>query len=676
MSLPLPEIPIESYQTKIVQYQLQQLVHSPNLRVIENYDATSVSKAEEFNAFCKKLEQKNIVHVFIPLPELLQPLSDICKRGVRVNPRKGLKLHIDHVHVNPELPVLEFAHCLVALGKTQNHQMLKSDPDTETYESSNPLPEQLLDGFNSFRINDNPEFWVFNPAQVRTLQIIRTTSGDTLTAHPQFEALCDLCKKEKATIWCVNCAACLCEDCNRESHSGNSVLESHARIPFDKAGCYMETCPFHPGNKVEHYCPTCHLPVCYECKLTGNHSQGVYVHHHLIPLSDAYVEAIKKSNVENRNYGRRRRLIAAKIRDADERLKNIALNQRTVEDRIMEEAKKAIESLREQAGYRSLCVRSARQELIRKQKELEDWTDFLETTRELSGPVGFIQAVSIHNDLASSDLKQDYDIPPDLYVQGDLCLTGGLHVKPRQLAEIPEDVKKRDIDFEEENVRITDYPTTVDTIPPSTVESRSYTYTTNGGWVNKGESKYPKTKQIKLSQLSERKEQKVLQSGKKLHFKPFDGSQIVTDDAKRHMLYFCFPFKGLPEPQLLYSTERDGKSMRIMHKLVDNIGITAVLVKRGNLAFGGFAAVKWRADGEPFGEGSSTFLFQINKDAFIPYRPNTEDACTLIADRDYISFGRYDLRLENDFNNCSSHLENSYTYGLGPGSVEADTFLA
>ena len=76
------------------------------------------------------------------------------------------------------------------------------------------------------------------------------------------------------------------------------------------------------------------------------------------------------------------------------------------------------------------------------------------------------------------------------------------------------------------------------------------------------------------------------------------------------MLYLTFPFKSTPIPQLLYSTERDGRSIRVMHKLIDNVGITAVIVRRGNLTFGGFAAAKWTNEGVAFGDGTSTFLFR------------------------------------------------------------------
>lgn len=677
MSLPLPPLDIESYSVKTVQYMLQQNLDAPRLKILEIFDATQISKAQEFNSFCQEIEQKNIIHAFIPLTTLLQPISDIVERGVRVNPRKGLKVTIGHANVDASQKVLEFAHCLVALGVVQNHQVVKSDPNTEKFETSVPTPDVLLEGYNSIKLNEDGDFMIFNQKQIRTLQIIRTTSGESLERKLQFDLTCHLCKQAKADHWCVNCNAALCDACNEKSHSSNAVLNTHTRIPMSRAGCFMETCPFHPQNKVEHWCPQCHLPVCFECKLTGNHSVGACSKHQLMPLTEAYLDAVKRTGKESKYFSHRRRVIAEKLRDADVRLKDIATNQRNLEDRIMEEAKKAIESLREQAGARALKVRSTRDELLRKQMEIERANQFLNTVQELSGPVLFIQAADSYADICQSDFKHDDDIPLDLYVEGDLALGGGLSVKPRQLLELPEGVKKRDFDVEELNVRNTDYFTRTETISVSEAPTeRSYTYTTNGGWIQRGESKHQKTRQLTLTQMATRKEQKLAHRGISLDFSPFEGSLVVTNDIKRRQLYMTFPFKGVPQTQLLFSSERDGRSIPLMHQRIDNVGITCVLVKRGSLAFGGFAAAKWNHDGKPFGENSSSFLFHVTKDAFIPYKPHVEDACALIADYETISFGRYDLVMTNQFNNCSSKLERSYSYGLDMKTNDPETFLA
>jgi hypothetical protein len=113
-----------------------------------------------------------------------------------------------------------------------------------------------------------------------------------------------------------------------------------------------------------------------------------------------------------------------------------------------------------------------------------------------------------------------------------------------------------------------------------------------------------------------------------------------------------------------------------MHEMIDGIGITTLLVRTGNFIFGGFAAAKWISNGRPFGERSSSFLFSVSRDAFVPYQPRVADACHLLATPDTITFGKYDLRLAGNFDDCSSVIENSYGIGFEQGSEEAKTFLA
>ena len=179
-----------------------------------------------------------------------------------------------------------------------------------------------------------------------------------------------------------------------------------------------------------------------------------------------------------------------------------------------------------------------------------------------------------------------------------------------------------------------------------------------------------------LIALAQRREQKNKARGLELTFQPFSGTQIINSTALCTALYLCFPFKAQPQTHLLFSTERDGRSIKKMHEMIDGIGITAVLVKKGEFVFGGFAAAKWRNDGEPFGEGSSSFLFSLSQDAFIPFKPRINDSCHLFATEDSLTFGKYDLILEDNFDRCSAIIENSYGIGFRQGSTEAQTFLA
>jgi hypothetical protein len=61
---------------------------------------------------------------------------------------------------------------------------------------------------------------------------------------------------------------------------------------------------------------------------------------------------------------------------------------------------------------------------------------------------------------------------------------------------------------------------------------------------------------------------------------------------------------------------------------------------------------------------------------FVLYQPRVADACYLYATPDTLTFGKYDLRLAGDFDECSAVIENSYGIGFEQGSPDAKTFMA
>ncbi|EAY08428.1 B-box zinc finger family protein [Trichomonas vaginalis G3] len=665
----LPPLDIYSQDFQYVKYLIQKQLDAPRLKIIECLDAASVSAANSFAEFCESLEDKNIVHVFMPLDSLMQPLSDIVTRGVRVNPRKGFKLNVDRILL-PDRAAEEITliHCLVALGMPQNWQHVAAELQDYSFDTSIPTGDAILDGFQSICTNPKQhEYYIFNPNQIRTLHVIKITGGKDLEKVAETSSLCDLCHKREADVYCANCKVKLCNQCDEDAHGHNPVLQSHERIPYSDAITSMECCPFHPKNRVEHICLECGLPVCFQCKLAGNHSQGAAAKHELVPIKDAYHQALLYSNENDRDYNRRRRLIKRKLADADQRLKDVAENTKNLEQTIMKLAREAIENLKQKAGEKALRIRSNQVELQRKLDELEENAAFIETHRDLSNPATFIQALQQHQTITRTELKNDDDLPSDLWVQGDLAVVGSLDIKPRQLTELPEGIKKRDLDFEEKNVR-----QTVNSTTETYTETQSATETAPS-YTETVPSSARHAHRARLSTMAARRAKKV---GWELPFKPFNSSSILTNDEEARNLYLCLPFKTTPEPHILFSTERDGKSISRMHQRIDNIGVTIVLIKNGAHVFGGFAASKWNKEGKPFGDGTSTFVFSLTHDAFLPFRARSEDACYLKADYDYISFGGKDIFLSNDFVTCSSEIENSYTAGFPEGSKEAKTYLA
>jgi hypothetical protein len=181
---------------------------------------------------------------------------------------------------------------------------------------------------------------------------------------------------------------------------------------------------------------------------------------------------------------------------------------------------------------------------------------------------------------------------------------------------------------------------------------------------------------ISLAALAQRKEQRYRGRGLEINPAPFAGSAILADPRQALVLYLCFPFRCQPQTHLLFSSERDGRSIVRCHGIVDNIGITAVVVKAGAVVCGGFAAAKWRSDGQPFGNGRNSFLFNLTRDALVPFHPRADDACHLFATPDCFAFGRRDLVLAGDFDACESTLENAYSVGFEPGGEDAKTFVA
>lgn len=653
----------EAYIT--MEYQLQQQLNAPRLKIIEAFDINNINQAADFGQFCESLQPLNVVHVFIPTANLQQPVSDIAKRGVRVNPKEGLVVQPDKIRLERQKEQHEVVHVLVALGNVLNYQhKVVDDLEFSDYLTDKPTVVNLPDDYDSLRLNVDGDFLIFKQEQLRTLHIIRFSGGDTLDLKHEFNDECDLCNN-KATVYCENCKAKFCDSCDLKSHSQNRLLMQHNRVPIEDARTMVEECPFHPGHRVLHFCFLCQLPVCTECKMSGGHSVGVNSNHKLVPLKDAYSAALKHTDTEDRIYVRRKKALNDKRNEIVKRLQDVIENEKTVEARIMKVAEEAILELKKQSGERALKLRSTIDEIDRKVEECEAKSRFVKVHKELSNPVTFIRSSCIH-DRVLQELKHDDDFPLDCAIEGDLCLTGGLHIMPKQYAHFPEGKNVRDIPFDEKE-RITDYLDSATTIPESTTTTNVETSLPSFD---------PSTLKVtKISASAARKMMKYQRQQIKIDFEPFAGSNIISPQ-EGEQLYHALPFKQAPKTHMLFSTIRDGRSIKTMHEMVDNLGTTCILIKKGNYIFGGFAGSKWNHNGKPFGEQKSTFIFSITNDAIIPYRPLVEDACVLFAEQDTFTFGKYDLVLAENFDHCVACIENSYSIGLPPDSKEAEVYLA
>ena len=682
-----------------IEYELQLQLNAPKLVVCECFDLSNPHVSAQFLTCSKALSPQNIVNVYIPTSRIEQSISDIESKGIKVDPKRGLRFKVGSFDVNRDDASIEVVRLTVALGASLNYKASDTAlTDESPFLEEAPTSTAIKPGYHSLCVSEAHEYVIFNSAQVKVSHLVRFAGGENLAEASEADDICDLCQEKKATIWCVNDSAKLCEECDRNSHSGNRILERHKRMNLSDARALMEFCPLHKDIRVEYYCPQCQVPVCLTCKMTGSHSKGEAASHPLISIKQAYTEAVEASEHEDPIFVRRKAAIREKLDAADARLKEITANVENVESEIMRIATAAIKRAKEQAGEKALAVRSAKTELLRKEEELDTLSKFIMCHKKTSGPLAFLRAFDRQSSIVGS-MQGVSDLPLDLKVEGDLCVFGSLDVAPRDkpmkanftppASPVRQPAPAPVVQEQPKPQEVVPNPPTVPPAPPMAAAPEPDEYEEDSAKVEKSTPKPPGKKRsslkrksetgpeyISLVALAQKREQKNRARGMELTFQPFQGSAILTTPAQRAALYLCFPFKAQPQTHLLFSTERDGRSIQKMHQMIDGIGITTVLIKKDEFIFGGFAAVKWKDDGEPFGDNSNSFLFSVSQDAFIPYRPRVSDACHLLATPYTLTFGKYDLILADDFDGCSAMLENSYGIGFNQGSTEAQTFLA
>lgn len=651
-SLQLQPFENTSEEYGLSEYLLQIQLNAPHLKISECFDIGNKIVKENFANFVKELHPPNIVDVFIPVTSLQQPVSDILSHGIRVSPKNGFRFQTGAVQLEANKDVYEVVHLSVALGAVYNNQKAGVDLLDTTFADVSPAPSAVPEGYNSMRVSDDNEFVVFNAAQINSLRLVRFNGHENLSSEPKLKQICSICGKDNATLWCENDQCKLCEQCDKEAHA-TKLTQNHTRMPVAQSLLGQQRCPVHPDVAVAYYCTKCHCPVCLECKVKGSHSKGDQAKHRLVDLSKAYDDALAQLSKPNTCFITREKTLNAHLKVANDKLDEIEETEKQIEAEITRIAAKAIEESRLQSGLRAQVVKSAKLEIERKIAELKAQRNLINIHRDNSEPLDVVQACYL-NSVLEKDITENTDLPaPASNVDAQLQVFGKLEVQPPRSSG---KVTSRGLP-----------------LGGTTNFSDSEAFTTNIE-TNEDDLEEPDPHITHISRMAKRKFER--RGNKQLPFVPFDGSSIIHDPEIARNLYMTFPFKGEPITHRMYYSEEDGRNVTKIHKIVDGHGITCVLVKSGDNIFGGFAASKWNSDGKAFGKGSSSFLFQLNKDAFIPNRGQTEEPICLYATPDSITFGKYDLAIVGNLERCHSTIENSYGVGFAFDSQKAKTFLA
>ena len=649
MSLAVPKVSPFGEEFGYVEHVLRMQSKLPSIKIDELYDISLKPINTQFDNYVKRHAPRNVVDVFIPVDSVKQNQKDVIAHGIKVHPKDGFRFSLNTLKLDEGANALY--HIQVALCAVLNYQDLKADIDDVEYLKASPTITNLQEGFSSLRLENN-EYVVFGQPQVRALHIVNVTNIADVSDKGPTNNVCENCGNV-ATFYCHNCCKKLCENCKNSMHK-DQYMKEHKIEPLEKAITQIQKCPEHPDQNIQYYCMKCHKPVCMVCKVKGNHAHGEFAKHRLIPIEQAYKDTLKAYKNSSPFLAQREKAIAKGIEEADKKLDEIQENQKNIEEEIMRIAMKAIQEARLKSCAVANEVKSARLEYIRKQEELRVQRELLNDYRDHGEPLPFLQA-AYRNTCIEQTVEDNGDLPEPLTQKGNLIVYGRLDVQPPKMPEshTPKAVKDRALPAESET------GSTYSTYTHSTtLEERDPHFT-------------------RLEKMASRKLDKYEKANVTYSFEPFADSTIITSSFTRTRLYLSLPFRGVPEPHILYSSEQHGLNIHTMHKLIDGMGITCVICKVGDQIFGGFAASKWDSTGKPKKDKASTFLFQINKDAFIPYGGQSEDPCYMVATPDTLSFGGLDLKLGgNQFENCSSELENSFGIGMIYGSKKAKEFLA
>ena len=646
-----------------VEQQLRLQLNAPQCVISDMHVIKINALIAHYNTHIQRMDNPNEVDVFIDLETTGQTLREIQANGLKL-PENGLRFNTSRLRLEPGKENYKLLHLIVALGKVYNNMTpLGALEEEEVFANpDNVGPDNLPHGFNTLRLSKDDDFVLFNDSQYYVKHFLNVNGGDNIEPGKLNDFVCEQCHKAPAIVFCINDQLMLCEQCDNKLHKANDVTKNHERKPLGDVIALFQDCPEHPGNKVQYYCPTCKLPLCMECKVSGSHSRKDTLKHKLIPIQDAYknrsLEVQKPSEIRQQ----REKALSQAIIEAEDLVETLNDNLKKMIEEINKVAAAAIQEAKELTGEKLIVVKSSLSELQRKYDELRSQRRMLLTTFTNAEPVTFLQTFARIEELdkyieTSIDLQKPIDVKNNLSVYGRLQVS-----EPKEKPQTPFGVAERDL--KGDAIAQGDNAATSQSLRPlghdddlQLLQKKAVKFTS-------------------LDKMADRKAKKYAEAGKEINFTPFEGSEIITDPALARKLYLCFPFKAVPETHLMFSTTTDGRDIKKMHKLVDGKGISVILVRSGERIFGGFAASKWNNEAHPFGEGTSSFLFSVDNNAFIPAHPQSEDPIYLLGTPDTFSFGGEDLVLAGDFDRCGSTIENTFGIGLEYGSEEAQNFLA
>ncbi|EPR77991.1 B-box zinc finger protein [Spraguea lophii 42_110] len=154
---------------------------------------------------------------------------------------------------------------------------------------------------------------------------------------------CESCLKEKSIMFCLAERAGFCKNCDDKIHCTPLFLR-HKRIYFDKVGeNSFINCPSHEDTIVDFFCKECQIPICTQCRLSGDHSYYPNINHTLFTYLEACNELKKEINIKD--FESKEEKIENEIKEFKAEIEKLNNNNKKVRSQIDDEYKAIINEL-------------------------------------------------------------------------------------------------------------------------------------------------------------------------------------------------------------------------------------------------------------------------------------------------------------------------------------------
>ncbi|XP_070556895.1 E3 ubiquitin-protein ligase TRIM56-like [Ptychodera flava] len=222
-------------------------------------------------------------------------------------------------------------HCLTKWVKANNGQLI-----CPTCKNQWPLPSGGVPAITSNRfLND-------------LLEVI----GDVNPGRVN-EAVCDGCKKE-AKYWCGDCGGQFyCEACIK-THTAMKVCQDHEPMTMKEYNEKMSTqhfrmtkarfCPTHHSTKLEFYCDTCQVPICYKCTVVDHPAPD----HKMLSLESAMEKYMPEMKAHSQNIAQKVTNLKLRKDGAHDLRKDLDANRSTADQQINTLYQKLIDEIKQQ----------------------------------------------------------------------------------------------------------------------------------------------------------------------------------------------------------------------------------------------------------------------------------------------------------------------------------------